>query len=149
MDYKIVSDTPNGLDTRSVWALLKNGDEIRQIELVLKTGDDALAALAKKPQQLWARAEEIENGARDWRKAEQNDSREMFDKLIFILSDRLSSGDDLPKILRKVEQSLEDDPEQKAAWVMWNQALHNASDGHIRQLMAVLLMVSLGRLAER
>jgi hypothetical protein len=148
IDIKILSDTPNGLDTRSVWALLKNGAEVRKIELVLGNEEDARQAL-KKPSHLWDQAEELENGAREWRRAKQGESRATFDTLIFILSDRLSSGDDLARVLRDVEQALGDDPEQKAAWVTWNQALHNASEGHIRQLMAVLLMIVLGRLDDQ
>jgi hypothetical protein len=144
-NYQILSDIPNGPSTRSVWALLKNGSDVRKIELILKNDEDADAAF-REPQQLWQNADEIEDGTREWAKAKQRASDAVFAKLLHTLFERLEAGDDLPRMLRATDEVLEQDQSQKDIYIAWNVALDKASDGHLKQLIALMLTVMAGKL---
>lgn len=149
IETQILTDTPNGPTTRSVWVLLLNNSSVRKAEVVLKTDDDAATVINARADELFAQGEPVLDGLRAWYAYKQRMSDPFFNQLIFTLFVQLQNGADLPTLLAAANMVLDDDPGQKAIYQALNQALQTASESQFRQFVALALTVAYGKLGQR
>lgn len=149
MDYQILSDAPNGLTTRSVWLLMKNGNDVRRIELIAASDEDLTVTLPPRLSALFDAGTAEAEGLRVWFAVRQRLSDELLDQTIFTVFGLMQNNVPLATMTQAGVAKLATDPFQSALYTQLKTVFDAATEQQRHDFIALALTVAYGKLGQR
>lgn len=143
---QVLKEEPNGLNTKSVSILVRDGDAVRQAEVILPLNE---AAESINPQRAWDTGISIENPVQQWNAYQLRNSDETFSKVIAALLDQLRGGGSLADMLNAGRAVLAEDSGQLTALNRLTTIVKAAPPAQQAEFIALVALLTSGKLGKQ
>lgn len=147
MDYVIVSADPNGLRTKSVKVLVKEGANVRRGEIILPL-EAELTLTTEQVQAVWDANANDPLGLRLWAAAQQRSVNDLLDRTMFNVFAVMQGNPDLNTLLGAALMVLNEDPAQMTYYTKIATALNEADEITRNNFLAAVIVVAIGKLGQ-
>jgi hypothetical protein len=146
LSMQVLKEEPNGLTTKSLSVLVRNGDAVRQAEVIL-TLNETMENI--NLQSAWDMGNPIENPIRQWNAYQLRNSDETFSKVIAALLDQLRGGGTLADMISAGRIALVEDSGQTAALNRLTNVFKAATPAQQADFIALMALLTSGKLGKR
>jgi hypothetical protein len=150
LEYLILKNEPNGLNTRYIQAYARDtaiSPQVRLIEAIIPIG---AGPGSLDLQALWQSGTIIPGGAKLWNQIELRDADENNRDVINAILDVVRANGTLAQMIAAGEAALADNPKQQTAYNRLLTALNNAPNNTQRwQLLGLLATVTFAKIGQK
>jgi hypothetical protein len=143
---QVLKAEPNSLKTKSISVLVRNGDVVRQAEVILPLNAELESI---DPQLAWDKGSPIEDPLRQWHAYQLRNSDETFSQVIAALLDQLRSGGTLADMVAAARAALAQDSGQLTALNRLTTVFKAATPAQQAEFVALMALLSSGKLGKK